>query len=120
MLTRIRNAGLIKSPIVYVLQTNMTLSIVKILKQEGFIDSYEIDVTYSNLKCLCINLRYKDLNRQKFYITKMIRISKPGLRVYKTSSSLSKILGGIGVAIFVFREIYFVYFLKSFLLLVFI
>jgi small subunit ribosomal protein S8 len=103
MLTRIRNASLIGSFSVYVLQTNMTLAISKVLKEEGFIDSFQKDLVHLNSKFLCIKLKYKDSNRHKPYITQLLRVSKSGLRVYKSYSNIPKVLGGIGVAIFVFR-----------------
>ena len=110
MLTKIRNAVQIKSDFVSVPYTKMTISVVKILFQEGFIDSFEEISDYlGNNKALrkfiSISLRYKGIKKQS-YITSFKRISKPGLRVYVTSSQVRKVLGGIGVSVFSERLVF--------------
>lgn len=105
MLTRIRNAILVKSRNVKVLRTNLTLRISEILKTEGFIESFEesgeIFLTKNKMiyKYIYITLKYKGV-RQTPYITQLKRISKPGLRVYVSCKNIPKVLGGIGVAVF--------------------
>nr|YP_010700391.1 ribosomal protein S8 [Phacus arnoldii]WCH63569.1 ribosomal protein S8 [Phacus arnoldii] len=96
-LTRIRNANLIKSSKVLVPRTELTLSIANILKEEGFIDSFESSPNLDN-RFFSILLKYKGLNN-KPYITCLKRISKPGLRVYINFSNIPQVLGGIGIAI---------------------
>ena len=97
MLTRIRNANIVKHQIVQVPNTKMSTAIAEILKEEGFIENFEI---YSeNLHSqLLISLKYKGKLREPV-ICKMERISKPGLRVYVNSKELPKVLGDLGIAI---------------------
>ena len=96
-LTRIRNAILAKHQIVQVPATRITRNIIKVLKNEGFIDSFdEIKDQFKNF--LIITLKYKGKNKIST-ITKLKRISKPGLRVYTNHQELPKVLGGMGIAI---------------------
>jgi small subunit ribosomal protein S8 len=97
MLTRIRNACSVRHPTTQVPPTKMTVSIARVLKEEGFISDYE--ETGSGVgKQLMISLKYKGRNRQPI-ITTLKRVSKPGLRVYSNSKDLPRVLGGIGIAI---------------------
>nr|YP_009028806.1 ribosomal protein S8 [Asterionellopsis glacialis]AGH28353.1 ribosomal protein S8 [Asterionellopsis glacialis] len=97
MLTRIRNATMVKHQIVEIPATKMSLAIATILKNEGYIDDYE---TYdaNNVKCLLISLKYTGKSRQSV-ICKIERISKPGLRVYANSKKLPLVLDNLGIAI---------------------
>lgn len=97
MLTRIRNACMVRHQTTNVPSTNMTRSIAKVLKDEGFIADYE-EVGEGVKKYLVVSLKYKGKNRQPI-ITAMKRVSKPGLRVYKNCKELPRVLGGIGIAI---------------------
>jgi len=103
LITRIRNANSVKADGVLVLRTNLTIAIVRILKEEGFIENIEeIDIPVKHQKIasqyLLLSLKYKGV-KQKPYITALKRVSKPGLRVYASKSSIPKVLGGIGIAI---------------------
>ena len=97
MLTRIRNANMVKHQIVQINATKMSLSIAKILKEEGYIEDFE---SYSEDKknYLLISLKYIGKSR-KPVICKLERVSKPGLRVYSKSKNLPKILDDLGIAI---------------------
>ena len=97
MLTRIRNANLLKHQIVQIPNTKMSLAIASILKEEGFIENFEI---YSeNLYYyLLLSLKYKGQSRERV-IGKITRVSKPGLRVYVNSKTLPNVLDGLGIAI---------------------
>ena len=97
ILTRIRNANMVKHQIVQVPNTKMSTAIAEILKEEGFIDNFE---TYNeNLHSqLLISLKYKGKLREPV-ICKLERVSKPGLRVYANSKELPKVLGDLGIAI---------------------
>ena len=97
MLTRIRNANMVKHQIVEVPATKMSKAISIILKEEGFIEDFEI---YSEniYKYLLISLKYKGKSRERV-ISKIKRISKPGLRVYVNSKTLPNVLDGLGIAI---------------------
>lgn len=97
MLTRIRNANQVKHQIVQVPSTNMCLSIASILKEEGFIDDFE-SYKENSFNYILISLKYKEKAR-KPVISKIKRISKPGLRVYVNSKSLPNVLGNLGIAI---------------------
>jgi small subunit ribosomal protein S8 len=97
MLTRIRNANMVKHQIVEIPVTKMSLGIASILKEEGFIADFDI---YTEKSCqnLLISLKYKGKNRQPV-ITKIQRVSKPGLRVYSNVKKLPQVLGNLGIAI---------------------
>lgn len=96
-LTRIRNANLARHQIVQIPATKMTLSVTKVLKEEGFIYNYE-EIQEGHKSFLLISLKYRGKKRQPV-ITTLKRISKPGLRVYANSSNLPRVLGGLGIAI---------------------
>ena len=97
MLTRIRNACLVRHSTTNVPSTKMTRSIAQVLKDEGFIADFE-EVGEVIKKNLVISLKYKGRNRQPI-ITNLKRVSKPGLRVYKNRKELPRVLGGIGIAV---------------------
>jgi len=97
MLTRIRNANMVKHQIVQILSTKMSLAIAKILKEEGFIEDFE-SYTENNKKYLLISLKYIGKSRQSV-ISKLERVSKPGLRVYKNAKQLPRVLDNLGIAI---------------------
>lgn len=104
MIARIRNSNLVKSRSVIVLRTRISLNLCRILKEEGFIESFEEfgDVVFTETgffhKFILITLKYRGV-KQKPYITYIKRISKPGLRVYVSQNKISKVLGGVGVAV---------------------
>nr|YP_001019085.1 ribosomal protein S8 [Chlorokybus atmophyticus]Q19VB3.2 RecName: Full=Small ribosomal subunit protein uS8c; AltName: Full=30S ribosomal protein S8, chloroplastic [Chlorokybus atmophyticus]ABD62254.2 ribosomal protein S8 [Chlorokybus atmophyticus] len=98
MITRIRNANLVRQTNVQVIASNTTNSIASILKDEGFVEKIQTIETDSGLSSLLITLKYQG-KRRKPYITALKRISKPGLRVYANSREIPRVLGGIGIAI---------------------
>ena len=97
MLTRIRNATMVKHQIVQIPVTKMSLAITKILKEEGFIQDFE-DYQVENRNYLLLSLKYIGKSRQSV-ISEIKRISKPGLRVYSNSKELPKVLDNLGIAI---------------------
>lgn len=97
MLTRIRNAQMVKHQIVQIPETKMSLAIAKILKDEGFIEDFE-NYLENKRKYLLISLKYMGSSRTPV-ISKIKRISKPGLRVYSNSKKLPKVLNDLGIAI---------------------
>jgi len=97
MLTRIRNANMVKHQIVQIPGTKMSQSIAAILKEEGFIENFET-YTENNYPYLLLSLKYKGKSREPV-ICKLERISKPGLRVYADSKKLPKVLDDLGIAI---------------------
>lgn len=97
MLTRIRNATNSKHHLVEIPFTKITNDITNILKNEGFIEDYEI-LPGKIQKSIIISLRYTGQNRTPV-ITKLKRISKPGARVYSRSKTLPIVLNHLGIAI---------------------
>jgi small subunit ribosomal protein S8 len=91
--TRIRNAVYIKSPIVEVPKTQITLSLRKIFYSEGFIDevSESISSTMSEKKILTLQLKYKGIQRLPVLV-KLQRVSRPSLRIYVGYKEIPKIL----------------------------
>ncbi len=96
MLTRIRNAILIKGEKVDIPASKIKVEISKILKEEGFIKSYKI-IKDKKQGLLRITLKYTPDNES--IITGLKRISKPGRRVYVGKDELPKVMGGVGLAI---------------------
>ena len=97
MLTRIRNANMVKHQIVQIPSTKMSLAITGILKEEGYIEDFE-QYSENNKNYLLISLKYMGKSRQPV-ICKLERVSKPGLRVYSSSKELPKVLNNLGIAI---------------------
>lgn len=97
MLTRIRNANLAKHQIVQIPSTNLTFSIAQVLLNENLIDSFE-ELKSGTRNSLLLSLKYSGKDRAP-KITKITRISKPGLRVYKNYKELPRVLGGFGTAL---------------------
>jgi len=97
MLTRIRNATMVKHQIVQIPATRMSLAIAKILKEEGFIQEFE-SYSEDNKNYLLISLKYIGKSRQSV-ICKIKRVSKPGLRIYSNSKKLPRVLDNLGIAI---------------------
>lgn len=94
MITRLRNANIVKIQTVNIPSTKMTRSLAQILHSEGFIES----VDQTDPSQLALRLKYKGKKRVP-YITTLKRISKPGMRVYINHNDIPKILGGIGIAV---------------------
>lgn len=97
MLTRIRNACLMRHATTVVPSTKMNRNIARVLKEEGFIDDYR-EVGEPPNKMISIALKYKGKDRQPL-VRKLTRVSKPGLRVYSNHKEMPRVLGGIGIAI---------------------
>ena len=95
MLTRIRNAAKNKFENVSMPTSKMKENIAEILKNEGYISSFEI-ASKDGKKDLVITLKYFD---GASVISGVKRISKPGLRIYANSDELPKVLNGLGIAI---------------------
>ncbi|MCI0489976.1 MAG: 30S ribosomal protein S8 [Blastocatellia bacterium] len=96
MLTRIRNALGAGHEKVDVPLSKLKLEIVRILKDEGFINAYKTfgDGAHSTIR---IYLRYGPKGEQ--VLSKLERISKPGCRVYVNSTNIPKVLAGMGINI---------------------
>ena len=97
MLTRIRNAHMVKHQIVQIPATKMSTAIANILKEEGFIEDFE-KYQEDKREYLLLSLKYIGKSR-KPVISTIKRVSKPGLRVYTKSKELPRVLDNLGVAI---------------------
>ncbi len=98
MLTRLRNANQAYHDTVSMPSSRVKQGVAEILKQEGYITSFEVADNESGVaKTLTLTLKY-GRNRERS-IAGVRRISKPGLRVYAKHTGLPKVLGGLGVAI---------------------
>ena len=96
MLTRIRNALIVKHDTVEVPSSVMKRAIADILLSQGYIKGYTINEEGVE-PMMTITLKYGP-NRQRV-ITGLKRISKPGLRVYTRKDNIPKVLNGLGIAI---------------------
>ena len=96
MLTRIRNGAMVSHESVEVPASKLKLELARVLKEEGFISDYEVKEE-GKFKVISITLKY-DANN-KSVITKLQRVSKPGLKTYSKAKNLQKVLGGLGIAI---------------------
>jgi small subunit ribosomal protein S8 len=95
MLTRIRNAALIRAEKVDIPASRIKLEIAKILKEEGFIRAYKI-LKDKKQGILRLTLKYID---DENVISGLKRISKPGRRVYVGRNEIPRVMGGVGIAI---------------------
>ena len=96
MLTRIRNGVAVGNAKVTMPSSKMKESIARILAAEGFIDRYEVKSADPGAE-LTVVLRYGD--RRQPALQGIKRISKPGHRIYRGSSEIGRVQGGLGVAI---------------------
>ncbi len=96
MLTRIRNANIVRHETVEIPASKIKREIAEILKQEGFVRDAEY-VEDNKQGIIRLFLKYGQNNER--VITGLKRISKPGLRVYAKSTELPRVLGGLGIAI---------------------
>jgi len=96
MLTRINNAIRAKKKTVIVSASKIKLEIVRILKEEGFIEDYKFMEEKPQSK-IEIVLKYDD--QKKGIISGLRRVSKPGRRIYLGYKALPKVLDGLGIAI---------------------
>ncbi|HCC33225.1 MAG TPA: 30S ribosomal protein S8 [Clostridiales bacterium] len=96
MLTRIRNATLVRRERVEVPGSRLKRAMAEIMKREGYIRDFEW-VAGSPENKIRIHLRYGP--RKELVINGLKRVSKPGLRVYAGKEELPRVLGGLGTAI---------------------
>ncbi len=96
LLTRVRNANMVKHTSVDVPASNVKNKIVEILLEEGYIKGFDI-IEDGKQGLIRIELKYGE-NKERV-ITGLKRISKPGLRVYAKKTDIPKVLGGLGLAI---------------------
>jgi small subunit ribosomal protein S8 len=98
MLTRIRNANSAQFDSVKMPGSKLKESLAKILEREGFIAGYST-YTVEGKAGTTIEVRLKYSEDRRRSISGIKRVSTPGLRIYKKSSEMPKVLGGVGVAV---------------------
>ncbi len=96
LLTRIRNANRVSRRYVFVPKSKIGVGILNVLKDEGYIDSFE-EIEAQPISQMRIQLRYA-LSGQSV-IHEINRVSKPGRRVYSTVEKLPKVLDGLGITV---------------------
>ncbi len=100
MLTRIRNALMAKHAMASMPSSKMRVAIAKILRDEGYIESYKVVAGENTRKNLEIRLKYVgDLKHQRAVITNLTRVSKPGRRIYTSVREIPWVRSGMGIAI---------------------
>ena len=95
MLTRIRNATMVRHDSVSMPSSKMKIAIAKILKEEGFIRDFDM-VRGKPQRSIRVHLKYQE---KEPVVTGLERVSKPGLRVYVHKGEIPRVYGGIGIAI---------------------
>lgn len=95
LLTRIRNAQAAGKPTVGVAASKLKTAILKVLQDEGYIGGFSV-VTEGAKSTLSVELKYHE---GRPVIDRIERISRPGLRIYRSKDELPKVLGGLGVAV---------------------
>jgi len=96
MLTRVRNANMVRHEKLELPASNIKKEIAEILKREGFVKSVEY-IEDDKQGVIRMFLKYGSNNER--VITGLKRISKPGLRVYAKADELPKVLNGLGIAL---------------------
>jgi small subunit ribosomal protein S8 len=95
MLTRIRNAQMVEQAVVAMPSSKVKLAIAKVLQDEGYIDAFK--VSSDEVKpVLEIALKYY---AGRPVIEKIERVSKPGLRIYRSKDDIPRVMNGLGIAI---------------------
>ncbi|HEY9714229.1 MAG TPA: 30S ribosomal protein S8 [Chroococcales cyanobacterium] len=97
MFTRIRNAARMQQPAVEMPASKLKVALAELLRNEGFISSFETKALGAPEQKMRIVLKYGSKGEQ--VIQGLKRISKPGLRVYRSAKKVPRIYGGLGIAI---------------------
>lgn len=101
MLTQIRNGAMAKKSVVAMPSSKIKTEIARILKEEGFIQKYEV-VNGSSPSHLVLRIRIKyvgERRKRRPVITDLKRVSRPGRRIYSRKQDIPWILSGMGIAI---------------------
>ena len=101
MLTRIRNGVMSNQTVVAMPSSKIKAEIARILKEEGFVEDFEIDNgSKPSHKTIRVKLKYVGERRNKRpVITGLERISRPGRRVYTQKKEIPWVLSGMGISI---------------------
>ncbi|GAB4120774.1 MAG: 30S ribosomal protein S8 [Sideroxydans sp.] len=95
MLTRIRNAQMAEKLVVSMPSSKIKVAIAKVLQDEGYVEGFKV-VDHDGKPSLEIGLKYY---ADRPVIEKIQRVSRPGLRVYKGSEDIPRVMNGLGIAI---------------------
>jgi small subunit ribosomal protein S8 len=95
MLTRIRNAQMAEKITVSMPSSKIKTAIAKVLQDEGYVDGFKV-IDHDGKPTLEIGLKYY---ADRPVIEKIQRVSRPGLRVYKGSEDIPRVMNGLGIAI---------------------
>ncbi|MDR2164897.1 MAG: 30S ribosomal protein S8 [Zoogloeaceae bacterium] len=96
MLTRIRNAQLAEKAAVAMPASKLKAAIAAVLKEEGYVEDFTVKAESSNKSTLEIALKYY---AGRPVIERIERVSRPGLRIYKGSEDIPRVMNGLGIAI---------------------
>ena len=96
MLTRIRNANSANKDEVSMPSTKVLVEVARVICEEGYIEGYSVEDTKPQAT-LHITLKYGP--KRSKVIRGIKRISKPGLRIYSKAQDLSRVIGGLGIAV---------------------
>jgi small subunit ribosomal protein S8 len=97
-LTRIRNAQMASHSIVEIPSSNMKKRLTEILYEQGYILKYKFEETANNQGLIKIALKYDAQTKQPI-IRQLLRVSKPGLRQYRGTKEIPRVINGLGIAI---------------------
>ncbi len=95
MLTRIRNAQMAEKTMVAMPSSKIKAAIAKVLHDEGYVEGFKV-VDHDGKPTLEIGLKYY---ADRPVIETIQRVSRPGLRVYKGSEDIPRVMNGLGIAI---------------------
>ncbi len=95
MLTRIRNGQMVEKQEVVMPSSKLKIAIAKVLKDEGYINGFDV-VAQSGKSELHIGLKYYE---GRPVIERIERVSRPGLRIYKSHGAIPQVMNGLGIAI---------------------
>jgi len=99
MLTRIRNGNTAFKPVVDVPLSRIKHEIARVPREEGYVTAVDEAADSGGHPQLRLTLKYGGERRRERVITGIKRISRPGLRIYKGSHEMPRVLGGLGIAI---------------------
>jgi small subunit ribosomal protein S8 len=97
-LTRVRNAMMAGHKVVEAPSSKLKIEIARILKEQGYILGYKYIESDNKQGILKVALRYDNVTREPA-IRSISRVSRPGLRTYKDSENLPRVINGLGIAI---------------------
>lgn len=97
-LTRVRNAIKARHRVVEVPASNLKKEMTKVLFDKGYILNYKFEDNENKQGMIKIALKYNPETKESA-ITKLERVSTPGLRQYRPATDLPKVLSGLGIAI---------------------